>query len=278
MPRLSNLPSRTATLPRRFADKDRQERIRNAARTDNAPWRKWYGQARWKRLRLRIIERDDWTCQRTGAPLTGKHPDPDSPVVDHIIPHEGDERLFWDETNLQSVTKAYHDSVKKAREYADRNAAIRPDWLPAPICPVTMVCGPPASGKTRYVRNHAAPNDQILDLDDIAAEVSGQSGHEWDRARWLGPALHLRNTRLAALGHNRPKGRAWFILTEPTADGREWWQRKLAADVVVIATPLALCRERASLDSDRDVGRTADAASQWWHSYTARPDELVIRT
>lgn len=30
-------------------------------------------------------------------------------VVDHIIPHRGDEKLFWDEGNWQSLCKPCHD-------------------------------------------------------------------------------------------------------------------------------------------------------------------------
>lgn len=30
-------------------------------------------------------------------------------VVDHIVPHRGDERLFWDERNWQSLCKPCHD-------------------------------------------------------------------------------------------------------------------------------------------------------------------------
>ena len=30
-------------------------------------------------------------------------------VVDHIIPHRGDETLFWDESNWQSLCKKCHD-------------------------------------------------------------------------------------------------------------------------------------------------------------------------
>ena len=36
-------------------------------------------------------------------------------VVDHIIPHKGDMRLFWDNTNWQSMSKTCHD-IKTARE------------------------------------------------------------------------------------------------------------------------------------------------------------------
>ena len=30
-------------------------------------------------------------------------------VVDHIIPHRGDQRLFWDQTNWESLCKGCHD-------------------------------------------------------------------------------------------------------------------------------------------------------------------------
>ena len=30
-------------------------------------------------------------------------------VVDHIVPHRGDERLFWNEDNWQGLCKSCHD-------------------------------------------------------------------------------------------------------------------------------------------------------------------------
>ncbi len=38
-----------------------------------------------------------------------------SEVVDHIIPHKGDQRLFWDRDNWQALAKSCHDR-KTARE------------------------------------------------------------------------------------------------------------------------------------------------------------------
>lgn len=75
-----------------------------------------YKTARWQRLRIRILQRDGYRCTQTGIMLTGQSPADDSPVVDHIIPHRGDEALFWDERNLQSVSKRWHDTVKRAEE------------------------------------------------------------------------------------------------------------------------------------------------------------------
>lgn len=57
-----------------------------------------------------------FTCQQTGVLLIGKYPAWNSPVVDHIKPHRGAADLFWDETNLQSVSKEWHDSTKQSME------------------------------------------------------------------------------------------------------------------------------------------------------------------
>lgn len=82
----------------------------------SAPWKAWYKTARWRRLRQEVLIRDAYTCQRTGQVLGGKHPAPDSPVVNHKRPHRGDERLFWDPNNLETVSKAVHDSEIQREE------------------------------------------------------------------------------------------------------------------------------------------------------------------
>ena len=79
-------------------------------------WRAWYKTARWQRLREAVLLRDSYTCQATGVLLSGKHPAPNSPVVDHREPHRGDPALFWNEDNLWSVSKVWHDAEKQRQE------------------------------------------------------------------------------------------------------------------------------------------------------------------
>ncbi|WP_339321386.1 HNH endonuclease [Paenibacillus sp. FSL W8-0194] len=38
-----------------------------------------------------------------------------SSVVDHVVPHKGDQKLFWDRSNWQALCKPCHDA-KTARE------------------------------------------------------------------------------------------------------------------------------------------------------------------
>ena len=44
-------------------------------------------------------------------------------VVDHKIPHKGDQQLFWDSGNWQSLCKRHHDSDKQMLEKSGRERA-----------------------------------------------------------------------------------------------------------------------------------------------------------
>lgn len=88
------------------------------------PWKAWYSTRRWKNLRQEVLIRDAYTCQACRRVLGGKSPAPDSPVVDHVRPHRGDERLFWSKTNLQTLCKSpCHDQHKQALEQESRHHA-----------------------------------------------------------------------------------------------------------------------------------------------------------
>ena len=60
--------------------------------------------SKWRAARMRFLRHHPLCaeCMRQGriTPAT---------VVDHIVPHRGNERLFWDETNWQPLCKSCHD-------------------------------------------------------------------------------------------------------------------------------------------------------------------------
>lgn len=85
---------------------------RSRERDAALPWRVWAKTARWQRLRWSVLVRDLFTCRKCGR----TEADTSRLVADHIVPHRGDERLFWDENNLQCLCKNCHDSVKQAEE------------------------------------------------------------------------------------------------------------------------------------------------------------------
>lgn len=111
MGKLSNLKPALASLPSTvaFAPKDEQERDRFR---DQQPWRKWYRTSRWRRLRWAVLVRDHFTCQRCKV----VEADTSCLVANHKRPHRGDERLFWDERNLETACKPCHDGAIQREE------------------------------------------------------------------------------------------------------------------------------------------------------------------
>ncbi|UWR17786.1 HNH endonuclease [Sulfitobacter pontiacus] len=118
MPRLKTVPGRLAAPATRLGALAANPKEQDRARDQLKPWRAWYSLKRWKDLRRKILARDAYTCTQTGVALVGKAPAPNSPVVDHIREHNGDPFLFWDEDNLQAVSKQYHDTEKQRIERA----------------------------------------------------------------------------------------------------------------------------------------------------------------
>lgn len=255
-------------------DSRRNEAVRRA----NQDWRKWYKTRQWADLKRAVLDRDGWTCRQTGVLLTGVHPAPNSPTVDHARPHRGVRSLFFDPANCQAVSKLWHDTVKQAVERAAESngaAQTHPEWLGRSLVPVTLVCGPPGSGKSTLVDRRRSVGDLVIDLDQLAAMISGEPEHEWSSERWLGPALRARNAVLGQLSRRADWPRAWFIVSEPFADRREWWSDRLGADgVIVLAVPRDECQRRLRAD-----GRSAvaiDAAAKWWRAYEkSRVDTTV---
>lgn len=117
MAKLKALQSRIGSMPPKIGYANAA--VQSAARDRTQRWRQWYRSDRWKKLRERVFVRDGFVCQETGELLTGKAPAPNSPVAHHKVAHRGDEALFWDERNLETVSKRWHDTVAQAQERAE---------------------------------------------------------------------------------------------------------------------------------------------------------------
>lgn len=74
------------------------------------PYKKLYNSSRWQRLRRYALNKQPLCVEC----LKAKRITP-ATVVDHIKPHKGDEKLFYDIGNLQPLCKSCHDR-KTAKE------------------------------------------------------------------------------------------------------------------------------------------------------------------
>jgi hypothetical protein len=145
--------------------------------------------------------------------------------------------------------------------------------------PLTIVCGPPASGKSTLVRGRARPEDLVLDLDVIAAALSGQGIHSWG-SDWLAPALRERNELLGRLSRQPCTWpAAWLIVSEPKAERRQWWWSTLKpTEVIVLETSIDICLARNRADPERMQRRETwdQAVTGWWSRYERRAGDTII--
>jgi 5-methylcytosine-specific restriction endonuclease McrA len=282
MGRLKALKPRLSAAPSRL-HRATDERSLDRRRLADTETRKLHKTARWQALRWSVLVRDQFTCQICKR-LEG---DTSKLVCDHIEPHRGDVEKFWSGP-FQTLCKPCHDGQKQREEIAARAAGLhvyggkpasyRPEWLRPSIIPLIIVCGPPASGKSHYVRQHAGSTDLIIDLDVIAHELSGEPMHGWSRDRWLDIALRKRNAMLGELSKQPVWPAAWLIMTEPSPERRAWWAETMKPrGLIVIEADEALCLAHAALDADRDQHQTMIMVRRWWSEYRPRSGDQIVR-
>lgn len=220
-----------------------------------------YGSA-WTKLREVVLTRDAGLClpcSAAGRVTAGT-------IVDHKQPKA--EGGTDDLSNLQTICKRCHANKTALESARGRTGvSVRPDWLPVPRIPVLVVCGPAGSGKSTYVRDHLQAGELVLDVDELAAELTGKPLYHSTFDERMA-AIRLRNRRLADLAASDcPYSRAWLIVTAGTPEDREFWRSKYGADLLLMTTPKTECVKRIQADERRpaEMQRLAiKSVYEWW--------------
>lgn len=118
------MPEMPKTFRPSYLPSRHEQQRQHDSRRDQSEQRGWYKTARWQKLKQRVHVRDLFRCQETGVLCSGKYPADDSPVADHIIEPDGDPSLFWDENNIRTVSKAYHDGERQRQQIAERGRGV----------------------------------------------------------------------------------------------------------------------------------------------------------
>lgn len=115
----------------------------------------------------------------------------------------------------------------------------------------TVITGPPCAGKSTYAREHAAPTDILIDLDDLAAVLTTTSERYEvpDNARKV--AMDMRMTAITSAA--RQQADVWVIDTEPSPE-RQAVYRMAQARYVQLDPGMDVC-----------LARAADRPAEWEH-------------
>lgn len=210
---------------------------------------KLYHTAKWERYRHRQLFREP-LCRMCKAndELTP------ADTVDHIIPHAGDYKLFFDPSNHQSLCRSCHS--RKTHYETVRTKYLPPYLIPASQ-DITILFGPPASGKTTWAKNQDDVG-RIVDLDEIKKVIAGGNPYEMHK-KYMSTVLSIRNKII----ETHP-GRLMIVTTLPNIKVRRGWIKQLNAQPVLMSTPMTECIARSNADPMRKDKRKQKALIERW--------------
>ena len=135
---------------------------------------------------------------------------------------------------------------------------------------VTIVCGPPGSGKTSYALNHMGPGDLIVDLDLIWQALTGLDIYNKPE-KILNYVLAAREAIFNEL--EKPDGveRSWIVICGAKRKEREWLRRRFNAKVLMMDVTKEECLRRVREDKRRAGQERLQGAlvEKWFREYEA---------
>lgn len=131
---------------------------------------------------------------------------------------------------------------------------------------LTVITGPPCSGKSTYIQTRARYGDIIIDMDRIALALTtdGTKHHHYTaRIRWTAQAA--RRAAIQQALTMLPEANIWLIHTDPTPQERAKY-RALNASTIDLDPGIETVLARAA------NGNRPDDVIQYIHQwYAARP-------
>lgn len=160
----------------------------------------------WRKVRAAVLERDGGVCQIRGPECQGT-----ADQVDHVVPvGYGGARL--DPANLRAACRTCNGgrgSRLKAKA-GWRTSRTR----------ITLVVGPPGSGKTSWVEEQSEPGDVVIDYDRLAealgSPVSHDHGGQMHQAVSAARGALLRKVRRGEVDADR----VFIVSSNPEAERR----------------------------------------------------------
>ena len=237
---------------------------------------KFYGSTAWRKTQAAYMESQNYVCERCGATAQ---------IVHHKKPlttanlHDVEIALGWN--NLEALCRKCHAEEHKDREFISVKGAefdAEGNLIKQQSARVTIVWGPPGSGKSTYVAEHKGDKDLVLDLDYICAALIGEPSDIYrDHYHVLDVALLIRDCLYTVIERREGKWEKCFIVTS-TANRYtvKALSDRLDAEIVSMETSLDECIRRIYADNRRGnkKGKFAAIAKQWFEKNPPHHSEM----
>lgn len=137
---------------------------------------------------------------------------------------------------------------------------------------VTLVTGPPCSGKSTWVDRHAKPGDLVVCFDRLARKAGSRNRHRHTREQRAAAGAEFRRLCATLPDYH---GTAWVIRCAATADERaDLADEVQATRVLVLKPPMPVCLRRAKT-AGREP-RVPGVIRRWYAEHTPLDRDQLI--
>lgn len=127
---------------------------------------------------------------------------------------------------------------------------------------IKFIVGPPCSGKSTYVREHAGRNDIVFDLDDIVKAITLNELYD-KNPNAVEIALMIRDLLLRQLEMGDKFDTAWIITTKMSDKFYDYYLYN--PEIITMTATKKECLKRLSNDPNgRNVEETKNIIESWF--------------